>query len=129
MYGIFLYKFGKAKIYFKEFREGVKILDEAEAILTVGLGDSHPLLEDLRLVNLSANEDVEICLERRIAAAKKREEERLKKQKENIQPQGNNIILNKTFPWFSCENDRITNSFTPLSQGVKERGSGRGWAG
>lgn len=126
VYGIFLYKLGKGKIYFKEFRKGVSLLDEAESILTPALGDSHPLVEDLRLVNLTANEDIEICLERRIAAAMKREEEMKKKQEEeqvqNVLPLGDNFAPHKTFPWFSTEKDRITKPFTSLGQCTMERG-------
>lgn len=126
MYGIFLYKLGKGKIYFKEFRKGVSLLEEAEIILTHALGDSHPLVEDLRLVNLSANEDIEICLERRIAAAKKREEELKKKQDEkqenNLLSLGDNFALHKTFPWCSNEKNRITKPLTPLGQCTMEKG-------
>ncbi|XP_063883554.1 uncharacterized protein LOC135112725 [Scylla paramamosain] len=113
VYGLFLYKLGKAKIYFKEFREGVKLLEEAEEKLSVGLGDSHPTLEEVRLVNLMANEDVEICLERRIAKAKKREEERLLQ----VVQQPDNFAAHKTFPWISCANhDKITRTKPTVSQ-------------
>ena len=102
---------GKGKIYFKEFRRGVNLLDEAEKKLTAGMGDSHPIVEDVRMINLMANEDVEICLERRIAKAKKREEERLKQ----VIQQPDNFAVHKTFPWTSCANhDKITKSTKPI---------------
>ncbi|XP_045113984.1 uncharacterized protein LOC123506141 isoform X3 [Portunus trituberculatus] len=111
VYGLFLYKMGKGKIYFKEFRTGVRLLEEAEEKLCAGMGDSHPILEDVRLVNLMANEDVEICLERRIAKAKKREEERL----QQVAQQPDNFAAHKTFPWTSCANyDKIIKSTKPV---------------
>ncbi|KAG7158937.1 histone-lysine N-methyltransferase ASHR1-like isoform X2 [Homarus americanus] len=73
--GLFLFKLGKAKIYFKEFRDGIRCLEEAEPHVVNGLGPNHPIVEDLRLTSLMANEDIEICLERRIAAANKRQME------------------------------------------------------
>ncbi|XP_071548579.1 histone-lysine N-methyltransferase SMYD3-like isoform X2 [Panulirus ornatus] len=78
-YSLFLFKFGKAKIYFKEFREGLRLLEEAEPLLKIGVGPNHPIINELHLISLMANEDIEICLERRIAASKKREMELKKK--------------------------------------------------
>lgn len=88
-YSLFLFKLAKGKIYFKEFREGLRLLDEAEPQLNIGLGPSHPVNEDLHQVSLMANEDVEICLERRLAAAKKREEEYKQKQRQQQKARAN----------------------------------------
>ncbi|XP_066956830.1 LOW QUALITY PROTEIN: histone-lysine N-methyltransferase SMYD3-like [Macrobrachium rosenbergii] len=78
-FALFLFKLGKAKIYLKEFREGVRMLDKAEAILKDAVGPTHPIIVDQLIpTNLLANEDIEICLERRMAAAKERERLRQK---------------------------------------------------
>ena len=53
-----------------------------------------------------ANEDTEICLERRIAKAKKREQERLPQ----IVQEADNYAPHKTFPWISSENNKIITS-------------------
>ncbi|KAK8407582.1 hypothetical protein O3P69_002266 [Scylla paramamosain] len=74
---LFLFNLGKAKIYLKEFREGLHILEEAELFLTTGLGTSHPLVEELHQLTLLANEDREICLERWSTATKKDEKRQL----------------------------------------------------
>lgn len=74
---LFLFNLGKAKIYLKEFREGLHILQEAELFLTIGLGTSHPIVEELHQLTLLANEDREICLERWSTATKKQEEKQL----------------------------------------------------
>ncbi|KAK7083703.1 hypothetical protein SK128_012770 [Halocaridina rubra] len=73
-FAIFQFKLGKAKIYLKEFREGVRMLEQAEPILKDGLGRNHPIVVDQLIpTSLLANEDIEICLERRIAASKSRD--------------------------------------------------------
>lgn len=59
-------------MYFKEFREGLRLLDEAQPLLKIGLGPCHPIINELYLISCMANEDIEICLERRLAASKKR---------------------------------------------------------
>ncbi|KAG0726672.1 Histone-lysine N-methyltransferase SMYD3 [Chionoecetes opilio] len=64
MLSLFLFKLGKAKIYLKEFREGLRILAEAETWLTTGLSASHPILDDLHQLTLLTNEDRELYLER-----------------------------------------------------------------
>ncbi|XP_068214947.1 histone-lysine N-methyltransferase SMYD3-like isoform X1 [Palaemon carinicauda] len=62
---LFLLKLGKAKIYLKEFREGVRHLETAEPILKEALGANHPLIvQHLIPTNELANEDLSIRLER-----------------------------------------------------------------
>ncbi|XP_064110334.1 histone-lysine N-methyltransferase SMYD3-like isoform X1 [Macrobrachium nipponense] len=64
-FSLFLVKLGKAKIYLKEFREGVTHLEVAEPILTDALGAQHPIIVDhLISINNLANEDLSIRLER-----------------------------------------------------------------
>nr|XP_053626384.1 LOW QUALITY PROTEIN: uncharacterized protein LOC128684235 [Cherax quadricarinatus] len=88
---LFLFKLGKAKIYFKEFREGLRLLEEAEPQLKIALGPDHYILEDLNVVSLLANEDVEICMERRNEAYRKQNEvemeakDRKKTEKKQLQ--------------------------------------------
>nr|XP_045584410.1 histone-lysine N-methyltransferase ASHR1-like isoform X1 [Procambarus clarkii] len=71
-YSIFLFKLGKARIYFKEFREGLRLLEEAEPQIIFALGPDHFVVKELNLASLMANEDIEICLERRLAANEKK---------------------------------------------------------
>ncbi|XP_066967277.1 histone-lysine N-methyltransferase SMYD3-like isoform X2 [Macrobrachium rosenbergii] len=73
-FALFLFKYGKAKIYLKDFYEGVKLLDKAEPILKAGLGSTHPVVVDQLIpTNLLANEDINICLQRRMAIINKQE--------------------------------------------------------
>ncbi|XP_042871172.1 histone-lysine N-methyltransferase SMYD3-like [Penaeus japonicus] len=87
IFGVFLLKLGKAKIYLKLFREGLQLLEEAEPILRRAYGSTHYLLtEELGQLSLLANEDLEIRLERRLQAWKKREEvEETKKLEKKLQ--------------------------------------------
>ncbi|XP_068228426.1 histone-lysine N-methyltransferase set-18-like [Palaemon carinicauda] len=73
-FALFLFKYGKAKIYLKDFQEGVSILEQAEPILKAGLGATHPVVVDqLVPTSLLANEDINICLQRRMAMNSKQE--------------------------------------------------------
>ncbi|XP_037781822.1 histone-lysine N-methyltransferase SMYD3-like [Penaeus monodon] len=75
VFALFLLKLGKAKIYLKLFREGLQHLEEAEPVLRRAYGSTHYLItEELCPLSLLANEDIEIALERRLRAWKKREE-------------------------------------------------------
>ena len=76
-------KLGKAALLLRQFREGVKYLNEAEDILKFALGPKHKLVdEEIPKLLLLANEDIEILIERRIAAHKEKEEQERKKQEE-----------------------------------------------
>nr|XP_027206797.1 uncharacterized protein LOC113800250 [Penaeus vannamei] len=87
VFALFLLKLGKAKIYLKLFREGLQHLEEAEPVLRRAYGSTHYLItEELSPLGLLANEDIEIALERRLRAWKKREEvEEAKKLEKKLQ--------------------------------------------
>ncbi|XP_045131483.1 uncharacterized protein LOC123516285 isoform X2 [Portunus trituberculatus] len=89
VFSLFLFNLGKAKIYLKEFREGLHLLEEAELSLKTGLGTSHPIVEELHQLTLLANEDREICLERWSTATKKQDE---KQQLHQIHSSGDEAL-------------------------------------
>ncbi|XP_069983867.1 histone-lysine N-methyltransferase SMYD3 isoform X2 [Penaeus vannamei] len=71
-YGVFLLHLAKAKFYNKEYKEGLEHIREAEPILKVAYGASHPLIsEELSRLTYIAYEDVEFALARRLAMAQK----------------------------------------------------------
>ena len=98
----FLYNLGKAKIYLKEFREGLRILEEAELWLTTGLGASHPIVDELHQLTLLANEDREICLERWCTTVKKQGERQQAHQQH--------------LPYMNSEDETLAKIFATLNQ-------------
>ncbi|XP_047481378.1 histone-lysine N-methyltransferase SMYD3-like isoform X1 [Penaeus chinensis] len=75
-YGVFLLHLAKAKFYNKEYKEGLEHIREAEPILKVAYGASHPLIsEELSRLTYIAYEDVEFALTRRLEMARKRDKD------------------------------------------------------
>lgn len=103
---IFLFKLGKTNIYLKEFREGLRFLEEAEPWLITSLGDSHPFVEELRQLTLLANEDRQICLERWSETSKKREQKLKINKQEQLQQ----------LPFVSSQNESLARIFDTLNQ-------------
>ncbi|KAF2368277.1 Zinc finger MYND-type [Trinorchestia longiramus] len=66
--GLFLMKLSKVHMNLKEYRRGLQFVQEAQNILTVGMGPKHPFITgELYKLEMMANEDLEIYLEKRIA--------------------------------------------------------------
>lgn len=63
---MFLMKLGKTMLYLKLFKEGKRLVEEAEEILLISLGANHHLVaENIRDLKVMATEDPSILLERR----------------------------------------------------------------
>ncbi|CAL4095079.1 unnamed protein product, partial [Meganyctiphanes norvegica] len=67
-FGLFLLKLGKTKIFLKMHKAGLRLLEDAEKPLIAGFGELHPIIHDQLIdLYLSASEDVDINLARRVA--------------------------------------------------------------
>ena len=81
--GLFLLKFGKACILLRAFQDGLNFLNEAEDILNIALGPKHMLIKETLIQYRDlANEDINILMNRRIAAQKEKEEKERRKREE-----------------------------------------------
>ncbi|XP_018015710.1 uncharacterized protein LOC108672533 isoform X2 [Hyalella azteca] len=66
--GLYFMKLGKVHMNLKEYRKGLQFVQEAHNILSVAMGPKHPFItEELHNLEMMANEDIEIYIERRLA--------------------------------------------------------------
>lgn len=74
--GLFLMKLAKAHLSLKLYRPGLNYVVEARDILSVAMGPKHPFITgELYDLELMANEDPEICMERRLLRMQERVKE------------------------------------------------------